>query len=356
MQTKGGVAVALEGISKIYPDGSQALRDINLGVESGEWLVLVGPSGCGKTTTLRIIAGLEDPNGGDVKIGGQIVNSIAPWKRHVAMVFQRPALVPTHTVRQNLAFGAPETNKADIDGIAAMLGLTAEMERFPHQLSGGQQQRVALGRSLARGTPLCLLDEPLGHLDAPLRDDLRRELKLWHQQRMPTVISVTHDPREAWALGQRVAVMDRGVVLQIGPPDEVYQNPCNRFVASFFAQAPMNFFEAQLRNDRNPVQWMVRDWPEPITCERVDFAQNETVLGLRAEDVRIGAGGGSMVIALVERTPRGCWVTGDVHDRQLMGWAEQTVSVGDKVDVMLDWSRVFVFDRVTGETLRAPKG
>lgn len=356
MQTMGGVAVTLEGISKIYPNGFQALRDINLGVKSGEWLVLVGPSGCGKTTTLRIIAGLEVANDGAVKIGGQTVNRIAPWKRHVAMVFQRPALAPTHTVRQNLAFGAPETNKADIDGIAAMLGLTAEMERFPHQLSGGQQQRVALGRSLARGTPLSLLDEPLGHLDAPLRDELRKELKLWHQQRTPTVISVTHDPREAWALGQRVAVMDRGVVLQTGPPEEVYRNPCNRFVASFFAQSAVNFFEAQLRNNQNPVQWIVSSWPDPIACECAEFAQNEVVLGLRAEDVRIGAGRESMTTTVVEHTPRGCWVTGDVHGRQVTGWAERSVNVGEKVNVMLDWTRAFVFDRVTGKTLRAPKG
>jgi multiple sugar transport system ATP-binding protein len=356
MQTDGGVAVTLEGISKIYPNGFQALRDINLGVDAGEWMVLVGSSGCGKTTTLRIVAGLEEPSGGTVQIAGKTVNRIAPWKRDVAMVFQRPALAPTHTVRQNLAFGALETNQAEIDDIAAILDLTAEMGRFPHQLSGGQQQRVALGRSLVRHTPLCLLDEPLGHLDAPLRDELRKELKLWHQQRKPTVFSVTHDPREAWALGQRVAVMDRGVVLQTGTPEEVYRNPCNRFVASFFAQSAMNFFEAQLRNNQNPVQWIVSDWPDPIACERAEFAQNEAVLGLRAEDVRIGACGESMAITLVERTPRGCWVTGDVHGRQVTGWAEQNVNVGEKVNVMLNWTRVFVFDRVTGKTLRAAKG
>ena len=357
MQSDGGSAVILKNITKIYPNGFKALHGIDLKVESGEWLVLLGPSGCGKTTTLRIIAGLEEPSGGTVQIGDEIVNRTAPWKRNVAMVFQRPALAPTHTVRQNLAFGVGEAQEADVQAIAAMLGLTAELERFPHQLSGGQQQRVALGRSLARRTPLCLLDEPLGHLDAPLRDELRRELKLWHQQRAATVISVTHDPREAWALGQRVAVMNQGVVLQTGTPEDVYRNPCTRFVAAFFAQGPMNFFKVQLRKDANSVQWIATNWPEPIPCPADATGPSEATLGLRAEHVRIGAAAcPGMQVTLVERTPRGCWVSGEIDGGQVTGWTDQTANVGEKVSVMMDWTKAYVFDSVTGKTLRAPLG
>src|SRR5262245_45895126 len=207
-----GAAVRVVGVCKTYPNGFVALGGVDLQVEAGEWLVLVGPSGCGKTTTLRIVAGLDTADRGSVSIAGEDMAAVPPWRRGVAMVFQRPALAPTYTVRDNLRMGASGTQPGDEEAIAGLLGLVKELDRLPHQLSGGQQQRVALGRALARRVAVYLLDEPLGQLDAPLRDDLRRQLQEWHPNRPATVISVTHDPREAWTLGQRIAVMDQGRV------------------------------------------------------------------------------------------------------------------------------------------------
>ncbi|MCI0683064.1 MAG: ABC transporter ATP-binding protein [Gemmataceae bacterium] len=361
MIAERGASVRLDGVHKTFPNGFEALRGVDLGVEPGEWLVLVGPSGCGKTTTLRIIAGLEMADRGSIAIGGNEMGAVPPWRRGVAMAFQRPALAPTSTVRQNLALGTPE-NAGDVVAVAEVLGLTAELDRLPHQLSGGQQQRVNLGRALARRAPVCLLDEPLGHLDAPLRDELRRELLAWHQRGPGTVISVTHDPREAWALGQRVAVMEQGRVLQVGPPADVYRQPCSRFVAAFFAEGPMNFFEVQLRNAGDSLQWFASHWPDPIPVSslhvsQAEASQTEVTLGLRAEDVRVGPPGRHTIKAtLIERTPRGCWVTGDMNGRTITGWSEVPVTSGTPVGIAMDWTKAYMFDRVTGATLHAPLG
>lgn len=355
MPTEDQADISLEHVTKTYPNGYKALRGLNLRALAGQWLVLVGPSGCGKTTTLRIIAGLEEPCSGMVRIAGQLVNQTPPWKRRVAMVFQRPALAPTHTVGQNLTFGMASGEGHEINSIAEILGLTSLLDRLPHQLSGGQQQRVALGRALARRVPIYLLDEPLGQLDAPLRDELRRELLSWRRQHPATVLSVTHDPREAWALGQSVAVIADGAVVQVGTPTEVYRQPCNRFVAAFFAQEPMNFFEVRLRNQQNSLQWTASDWPEPIPCSPGDTWPAEATLGLRAGHVKIGAGP-PMDIAMVESTPRGCWVTGAVDGRRVTGWSEHQMTVGERVGMTIDWSQAYVFDRVTGVTLHAPRG
>lgn len=356
MHGESGADVQLRSIHKTYANGFAALRGVDLTVRHGEWLVLVGPSGCGKTTTLRVIAGLEEIQDGAVEIAGQDVRAVPPWRRGVAMVFQRPALAPTYTVRDNLRMGALAAETANALAIADILGLTKLLDRLPHQLSGGQQQRVALGRALARRVPLYLLDEPLGQLDAPLRDELRRELQAWHQQHPATVISVTHDPREAWALGQRVAIMDQGRILQVGPPQDLHRQPSNRFVAAFFAQGPMNFFEVQLRNQADLLQWIASDWPDPIALGGT-VAGTEATVGLRAEDVKIGSAAPlTMTVKLVERTPHGCWVSGDVHGRRLTGWSTEPVTNGVRVGITMDWTKAYVFDRVTGNTVHAPRG
>ncbi len=359
MQSARGALLRLEHISKTYPNGVIALQELNLDVPAGEWLVLVGPSGCGKTTTLRIIAGLEDCNSGTVRIGDRIVNPVPPWKRGVAMVFQRPALAPTYTVRQNLNFGAPEENRTLVSEMADFLGLRAELERLPHQLSGGQQQRVALGRALIRRASVYLLDEPLAHLDAPLRDALRRELKVWHASRAATVVSVTHDPREAWALGQRVAVMDDGQVLQVGPPAEIYARPRNRFVAAFFSEGPMNFFDADLRREGNLLQWTITDWPEPISAGSGCLkAAGAVTIGIRAEDIRVGVDGLPARVLSSEQAPSGQWVTVQVGERRITGRADAKPSLahGQVTRIAMDWKKANVFERVTGETLNAPLG
>jgi ABC-type sugar transport system ATPase subunit len=351
-----GVSLSLSGVDKTYPGGRQALRGLALTAEPGEWLVLVGPSGCGKTTTLRIIAGLEDA-GGSIQIDRQDVKNTPAWRRNVAMVFQRPALAPTHTVRQNLAFGAPAGEADRVEAIAEMLDLAWELERFPHQLSGGQQQRVALGRALARRVPLYLLDEPLGHLDAPLRDQLRQRLRKWHLTHPATVISVTHDPREAWALGDRVAVMWGGRILQIDKPAEIYHKPASGFVARFFSPGPMNFFNVQLRRQGNLLQWNASNWPHLIPCETGILGNGEAVLGLRAEHVRIGESGIMIMdVSFVETTPQGAWVSGSIDGLQMTGWSERLVAAGQKVTAMIDWTQAYLFDVNTDQTLFAPAG
>jgi multiple sugar transport system ATP-binding protein len=240
--------IALEGVCKVYENGVRALRDCNLTVAAGEWLALVGRSGCGKSTTLRLIAGLTEPTSGTIRIGGARANQMPPAQRDVAMVFQRPALFPGKTVRDNLAFGLrlrqgylgrlsaayKDREEQTVREVARCLGIEPLLGRRPEELSGGEQQRVALGRALARRSAIGLLDEPLGHLDASLRQELRRELPLLRSRFPATIVIVTHDPAEALALGDRIAVLQEGRVVQVDFPEKIRQEPCNEFVANLF--------------------------------------------------------------------------------------------------------------------------
>jgi sn-glycerol 3-phosphate transport system ATP-binding protein len=242
--------VAFHEVSKVFPGGAVAVEDLTLRVEDGEFLVLVGPSGCGKTTILRMVAGLDEPTSGAVVIGDTIVNGVAPQDRDVAMVFQNYALYPHQTVRQNLAFGlkqrkvSREVIEERVRQISTLLALDELLDRRPAQLSGGQRQRVAMGRALARSPQVFLLDEPLSNLDAQLRTQLRSELRRIHQTLPTTSIYVTHDQVEAMTLGDRVAVMHAGKLLQLGTPQEIYGSPANLFVASFIGSPPMNLLRA----------------------------------------------------------------------------------------------------------------
>jgi ABC-type sugar transport system ATPase subunit len=240
--------IELKGVSKIFSSGVHGLENCDLAVAAGEWLVMVGPSGGGKTTTLRLIAGLDEPTAGTIAIGGRIVNQIPPAQRDVAMVFQRPALFPHKNVRENLAIGLRwETGffrsfarghrareEAAVGEVAGALRIDHLLERLPGELSGGEQQRVALGRALIRKTAVALLDEPLGHLDAPLRSKLTRELPLLRSRFPATMVIVTHDPAEALALGDRVAIIQAGKVLQLDRPENIRRAPADDFVAEFF--------------------------------------------------------------------------------------------------------------------------
>jgi ABC-type sugar transport system ATPase subunit len=245
--------IVLAGVCKVFANGVRALWNCDLTVASGEWLVLVGPSGSGKTTMLRLIAGLEELTTGAIRIGGKLVNRATPAERNVSMVFQRPALFPNKNVRGNLAFGLRmqrgflgrvsreyrAREERAVREVAGCLRIDHLMERRPDELSGGEQQRVALGRALVRRTAVGLLDEPLGHLDAPLRLQLRRELPLLRSRFPATMIIVTHDPAEALALGDRIAVLHEGKVLQVDFPDRIRRQACNGFVAEFFRDFPL---------------------------------------------------------------------------------------------------------------------
>jgi ABC-type sugar transport system ATPase subunit len=238
--------VRCEHLTKEFAAGARALDDVSLEIGDGELVVLVGPSGCGKSTLLRIVAGLESPDSGRVSIGGRDVTDMSPPERNVAMVFQDYALYPHMTVRKNLEFplrvrGDSADSRSDkVARIAGVLGLDGLLDRLPKELSGGQRQRVAMGRALVREPAVSLLDEPLSNLDAKLRSEVRAEIADLQRRTATTMIYVTHDQVEAMTLGQRVAVLDRGVLQQAAPPDELYDDPVNTFVAGFIGNPPMN--------------------------------------------------------------------------------------------------------------------
>jgi multiple sugar transport system ATP-binding protein len=243
------VAVTVEavGLTKTFPGGERpAVDHVDLATEEGEYLVLLGPSGCGKTTLLRMIAGLEQPSGGEVRIGGEVVNGLPPRSRRIAMVFQSYALYPHKTVRQNIEFPLkaekrpPAQRRERAEWAAELLGLTDLLDRRPRQLSGGERQRVALARALVREPSVFLLDEPLSNLDAKLRATARDDLKDFHEQVGTTTIYVTHDQVEAMGMGDRIVVMLDGQVRQVGQPQAVYERPADTFVATFLGSPPMN--------------------------------------------------------------------------------------------------------------------
>lgn len=245
-------SVTLNNVSKIYPGGFHAVRDVNIEIADGEFVVLVGPSGCGKSTTLRLVAGLEEVSSGDIHISDRRVNQIPPGDRDIAMVFQSYALYPHMTVRQNMAFGLKMhgTSKTEIASRVAesakLLSIDALLDRRPRELSGGQQQRVAVGRAIVREPAVFLFDEPLSNLDAKLRGQMRTELAALHKRLRATMIYVTHDQVEAMTLGDRLVLMKDGMVQQIGAPLEVYQHPANRFVATFTGSPSMNLFDGEV--------------------------------------------------------------------------------------------------------------
>ncbi len=247
--------ITLDGITKRYPDGYEAVSDMSLEIQDGEFVILVGPSGCGKSTALRMIAGLEDISDGQLRIGGDVVNDRAPKDRDIAMVFQNYALYPHMSVRDNMGFALKlrGLDKAEIDTkvmeAARVLDLEAHLDRKPAQLSGGQRQRVAMGRAIVRDPAAFLMDEPLSNLDAKLRVQMRTEVSRIQNQLGTTTVYVTHDQTEAMTLGDRVAVMRAGRLQQVGSPMELYNHPNNLFVAGFIGSPAMNFMPATVEGD-----------------------------------------------------------------------------------------------------------
>jgi len=293
--------VELQNVSKVYAGGVRAVRDVNLTVADGEFVVLVGPSGCGKSTTLRMVAGLEDISGGTVRIDGRVVNAVPPKDRDIAMVFQNYALYPYMTVYENMAFGLKlrrrelGLSRSEIDRkvrqVSDTLGLTSLLDRKPKALSGGQRQRVAVGRAIVRNPKVFLFDEPLSNLDAKLRMETRAELKKLHRTIGTTTIYVTHDQEEAMTLGDRMVVMKDGLVQQVGAPLEVYSQPVNRFVASFVGSPPMNFIPGRFVKDRD--RWHLDEGsirieiPAEATARCSLTPGGEGVLGIRPEALRL---------------------------------------------------------------------
>jgi ABC-type sugar transport system ATPase subunit len=268
-------SVALEQVSKVYPNGTHAVADCTLTVADAELLVLVGPSGCGKSTLLRLVAGLEAPTAGTLRIDGAVVNDLTPQARNVAMVFQDYALYPHMTVRRNLEFPlrmrglAGDELARRVARTAALLDLGALLDRLPRQLSGGQRQRVAMGRALVREPAVSLLDEPLSNLDAKLRVQVRAEIGDLQRRTRTTMIYVTHDQVEAMTLGERIAVMDRGRLQQIASPAELYARPGNAFVAGFIGNPAMNLFATRLTTERGAAALTLGDARLPLPPARL---------------------------------------------------------------------------------------
>ena len=283
--------VTFDGVTKVFPGTGAgdppALSVFSLEVPDGEFMILVGPSGCGKTTALRLVAGLERPTAGTIRIGGQVVNDQSPRERDVAMVFQNYALYPHMTVHRNLAFGLRQhhVDRAEVErrvrNISAMLGLDELMKRRPAQLSGGQRQRVAMGRALVREPKAFLLDEPLSNLDAKLRVQMRAELKRLHQRLGVTTIYVTHDQTEAMTLGDRIAVMSDGRIQQLGSPQDVYERPANIFVAGFIGSPPMNLLRGVA--GEGTIQAGGLSLPVAGTA---NVPHGDVVIGIRPESLR----------------------------------------------------------------------
>jgi multiple sugar transport system ATP-binding protein len=248
-------AIRLEQVWKVYADGTQAVRALDLDIADGEFVVLVGPSGCGKTTALRMVAGLEDISAGTVRIGDRVVNDVHPRDRDIAMVFQNYALYPHLTVADNIGFGlklrgvAKREIRERVERVARMLGIEELLDRRPRALSGGQRQRVAMGRAIVREPAAFLMDEPLSNLDAKLRVQTRAEILRLQKELRVTTLYVTHDQVEAMTMGDRVAVMRRGVLQQVAPPGELYERPVNLFVAGFIGSPAMNVARGQLERD-----------------------------------------------------------------------------------------------------------
>jgi multiple sugar transport system ATP-binding protein len=281
--------IEMKNITKVYNDGFKAITDVNIDVAEGELLILVGPSGSGKSTLLRMIVGLEDITSGDMLIGGQRVNDRAPRDRNLAMVFQNYALYPHLTVYENIAFplrlSKNKQSEADIDklvnDVADVLELKEHLQRKPANLSGGQRQRVAMGRAIIRQADAFLFDEPLSNLDAKLRGQMRTEISRLQRRLAITTVYVTHDQTEAMTLGDRVAVLRRGVLQQVASPRELYEQPVNLFVAGFIGSPPMNFLPATISHGRLQLPFMEIDAPE-VMKDR--FSHGElAIVGIRPE-------------------------------------------------------------------------
>jgi multiple sugar transport system ATP-binding protein len=285
--------VLLKHLDKTYANGFHAVRDVSLEIADGEFMVLVGPSGCGKSTTLRMVAGLEEATGGEIFIGDRLVNDVAPGERDIAMVFQNYALYPHMSVRQNMEFGLKmrRTPKAEIqkrvNEAATILSIESLLDRRPRELSGGQRQRVALGRAIVREPKVFLFDEPLSNLDAKLRVQMRAEIARLHLRLKTTIIYVTHDQVEAMTLGDRIVLMDRGVIQQVDTPMNIYQRPANQFVASFIGSPAMNFVSGNMEGGAFRFAQTNGDQVAAITIGN-ELPNGPVTLGVRPEDLIAG--------------------------------------------------------------------
>ena len=348
--------LAIRNLVKQY-DKTEVLHGISLDVEDGEFVVFVGPSGCGKSTTLRLIAGLEDATGGEIAIGGRVVNNLEPKDRDIAMVFQNYALYPHMTVRKNIGFGlrTAKMSKADkdarIDEVAGILGMTDLLARKPSQLSGGQRQRVAIGRAMVRDPAVFLFDEPLSNLDAQLRTQMRLEIKKLHQRVGNTIIFVTHDQVEAMTMADRIVIMKDGHIQQVGTPAEVYHRPANTFVARFIGAPSMNMLSGMVENgELRMASGATLDLGAGLPEGR------EITIGVRPEDLHPGDGPALVRGPVTVREPLGhetlIYVGAEGQEVIAKADGRTPPQVGEEVTLTAAVDTLHIFDAATGDALR----
>jgi multiple sugar transport system ATP-binding protein len=361
--------VTLTDVKKIYPGNVTAVHRSNLAIEDREFMVLVGPSGCGKTTTLRMVAGLEEITEGTVKIGERVVNEVLPKDRNIAMVFQNYAIYPHMTVYDNLSFGLRQRKfpKAEIHKrvteAAKVLGIDELLSRRPKALSGGQRQRVAVGRAIVRQPEVFLFDEPLSNLDAKMRVEMRKELKLLHQRLQTTIIYVTHDQIEAMTLGDRVCVMNEGYIEQVGPPIEIYDFPKTRFVAAFIGTPPMNFLPGELHSRDEELVFVGATFetklPKELYEKLTPFVGRKVEMGIRPENFMAADDDVADeltvpgVVQIIEALGNELLVYIRVGEATVISRfeAHEKIGPGDEVRLIASPSKIHMFDNETNKNI-----
>ena len=344
----------LKKITKVYPNGTKAINETSLNIEHGEFMVFVGPSGCGKSTLLRMIAGLEEITEGEIDLDGKTINKIDPSDRDIAMVFQNYALYPHMNVYKNLSYGLKNRgeSKEKIDNkvneVAELLEIKEYLQRKPAQLSGGQRQRVAMGRAIVRNPKVFLFDEPLSNLDAKLRGQVRIEIKKLQQSMNVTSVFVTHDQVEAMTLGDRLAVINEGVIEQIGTPIEVYEKPESKFVAEFIGSPQMNFINGTIKNNY---------FESKALKLKIDLnIDNSNVnLGFRAEDLEIKEDGEiSLNIDIIEKLGSDSIIYGRDKNGESICYKESgntKLGIGENINISINVDNIHIFDEKTGKRL-----
>src|SRR3989442_926257 len=359
--------VTFDHVTKAYADGTIAVNELDLLIKDGEFLVLVGPSGCGKTTALRCLAGLEEITAGQIKIDARIVNRVPPKDRNIAMVFQSYALYPHMTVFDNLAFGLKlmKTPKQEIkrrvEEAAKILNLETLLERKPRALSGGQRQRVALGRAIVREPAAFLMDEPLSNLDAKLRVQTRAEILRLQRRLETTTVYVTHDQVEAMTMGDRIAVMNLGVLQQIGTPPELYDNPVNVFVAAFIGSPAMNFATAKAEGDALKLGGTKLELTGRAAKAAAQDNGRDLLIGFRPEDLQLDGQTGSNAVQIpaqidvVEYLGHEELIHAQAEGHEIVALvpSEKKVQAGEQVDFMIPVEKLHVFDPETELNLTA---
>ena len=361
-------SVSLKNVYKIYDGGVTAVTDFNLEIADKEFIILVGPSGCGKSTTLRMIAGLEEISKGELYIGDTLSNDIAPKDRDIAMVFQNYALYPHMTVYDNMAFGlklrkTPKDEiKRRVEEAARILDISHLLDRKPKALSGGQRQRVALGRAIVRDPKVFLLDEPLSNLDAKLRAQMRTEISKLHKKLGTTFIYVTHDQTEAMTMGDRIVVMRDGFIQQVDTPQNLYDYPCNEFVAGFMGSPQMNFINCTIAKDGDGYamtfgQYSIKIPASKVVPELADYVGKDVIFGIRPEDVHDSDEWlKKSPETVIESTIRVYELLGaevflyfDVEGANVTARVDPstTARTGDTVKFALDAEKIHVFDKET---------